>query len=257
MRSYAIVFAAVSAGVFGFQALLPSTASGDEGIRMVFREKPPYSYTEHGVQKGFLLERTRQIVSKSGVKAVFEVVPVKRIFAEIEANTEAICSFGWYKNPERERYGRFTVPILTDRPHIVLVNTNSLKAVKRHKTLKSLLADSSRSMSVVDGTSYGMELDAMIAAARVSVDRALVSPIQMAQKVAAQRTDFMLMDQDDYEYLLTTDASFRNAKLVKIEFPDMPPGLKRYIICSRMVEEEIIRRLNAAIVSIGNGKGRK
>jgi uncharacterized protein (TIGR02285 family) len=224
---------------------------------MVFREKPPYSYTENGVQKGFLLERTRQIVNKSGLKVAFEVVPAKRIFAEIEANAEAICSFGWYKNPERERYARFTIPILTDRPHIVLANTASAESVRRHKTLKGLFADSRRSLSVVDGTSYGVELDAMITNSKVLVDKALVSPIQVAQKVAAQRTDFMLMDQDDYEYLLSTDPSFKKAKLVKIEFSDMPPGLKRYILCSQMVDEDVIKRLNTAITTVGIGKLKK
>jgi hypothetical protein len=123
--------------------------------------------------------------------------------------------------------------------------------------LKGLFADSRRSLSVVDGTSYGVELDAMITNSKVLVDKALVSPIQVAQKVAAQRTDFMLMDQDDYEYLLSTDPSFKKAKLVKIEFSDMPPGLKRYILCSQMVDEDVIKRLNTAITTVGIGKLKK
>jgi hypothetical protein len=93
MHSYAILCATLCAGLFGLQMTFPASVRCEDTLRMVFREKPPYSYTENGVQKGFLLERTRQIVNKSGLKVAFEVVPAKRIFAEIEANAEALCSF--------------------------------------------------------------------------------------------------------------------------------------------------------------------
>lgn len=225
----------------------------DEPLMVVFREKPPYSYTDQGVQKGFLLERTKQVLDKAHIPANFEIMPPKRIFSEIEANTRPICSFGWYKTPEREKYALFTQPIHKDRPHIVLAAPVSAAAIKRHATLRNLLADKKLTLAVVDGTSYGPELDRLIASSVGTVDRALVSPLQVAQKVAAKRADFMFMDQDDYEYLLATDPDFTNKTLARISFPDMPPGLLRYILCSQKTGKDVINRLNSAITKVSGG----
>ncbi len=232
------------------QAGVPATGRCEEQLLMVFREKPPYSYTEHGVQKGFLLERTRQILDKARVQASFEIMPPKRIFAEIEADTRAICSFGWYKTPEREKYALYTRSIHKDRPHILLAAPASTAAIGRHATLKNLLADNSLTLALVDGTSYGPELDKMIASFPGKIDRALISPLQVARKIAANRADFMFIDQDDYEYMLATEPEFKKNRLVKISFPDMPPGLLRYILCSRKTGNNLIERLNAGIVGI-------
>jgi len=231
-------------------AAIPAVASAQPPLVMVFREKPPYSYVEQGRQKGFLLERTRHIVEKAGLTATFEVLPTKRIFAELEANQRPICTFGWYKNRDRERYAKFTQPIHLDRPHILLASSRSLPAIKPHKSLKSLLSDPSLTLAVVDGTSYGPELDAMIGRFAGRVEKGLVSPQLVARKVAGNRADFMFMDQDDYEYLLATNSEFANEGLVRVEFPDLPPGLRRYILCSKSVDNDVIARLNGAIARL-------
>jgi uncharacterized protein (TIGR02285 family) len=250
--------AMLAKAVSGLLALVSAfpTTSVAEPLLMVYREKPPYSYTDQGVQKGFLLERTKQILGKAGIQSSFEIMPPKRIFAEIEANTREICSFGWYKTPEREKYARFTQPIHKDRPHIVLAAPSSAAAIKRHATLKALFTDKKLTLAVVDGTSYGPELDKLISVFPGTIDRALVSPLQVAQKVTGKRADFMFMDQDDYEYLLATDSSFKNEKLVRINFPDMPPGLLRYILCGQRVSDDVIGKLNAGITKV-NSSGKK
>lgn len=253
-RTFAAGVAAAMTAMTAMAAVIlltPALASAAQAVRMMFREKPPYSYTENGVQKGFLLEYTNKITKQAGVAATFEVLPTKRIFAELEANTEAICTFGWYKTPDRERYAQFTAPIVTDRPHIVLASSASAKTIKKHKTLKSLFADPQRTMTIVEGTSYGTALDTMLGTSKTTMDRTTGSPIQAALKVAAQRVEFMLIDQDDFEHLLATEPSFRTAKLVKITFPDMPAGLKRYLLCSQQVPQDVIKRFNAAIASRG------
>ena len=168
-----------------------------ESLLMVFRDKPPYSFVENGVEKGFLLERTRRVLARAGIEAECREMPPKRIFLEIERNEQAIC------------------------PALVLVGA--------------------------DGVSYGTELDAMIKAFSGTIDRTLQSPLQVAKKLAAQRADFMLIDQDDSDFLIASNADFRGDGLVRIEYPDMPPGLKNYILCSQQVGDDILRRINTAI----------
>jgi uncharacterized protein (TIGR02285 family) len=218
-----------------------------DSLLMVYRDKPPYSFVDNGVAKGFLLERTRRILSRAGIEAQFREMPPKRIFLEIEQNEQAICSFGWYKIPEREKYARFSVPLHQDRPHIVLTGQRSLAAVRRHTTLKGLMSDPKLVLASADGVSYGPDLDAMISAFPGKIDRTLQSPLQVAKKVAAQRADFMFIDQEDYDYLTESSTDFRDNGLVSTEPPDMPSGLKRYILCSQQVGDVVMQRINAAI----------
>lgn len=227
--------------------LLGVGPAGADALLMVFRDKPPYSYVEQGAPKGFLLERTRQILEVAGIDAVFREMPPKRIFLEIQHNAQAICSFGWYRIPEREKYARYSLPIHQDRPHVVLAGPHSAEAVRRHRSLKSLLADGALTLAAVDGVSYGPELDGMISGFPGRIDRGLVSPVQVAKKVAAKRADFMLIDQEDFDHLTASSPEFRAGGLLRIEYPDLPPGLKRYIVCSPLVGPEAMAKIDAAI----------
>jgi uncharacterized protein (TIGR02285 family) len=222
-------------------------ANATEPLLILFREKPPYSFVENGVQKGFLLDRTKRILSRARIESKFVVVPPKRIFQDIQLNAQPVCSFGWYKIPEREKYSRFSLSIHQDRPHVIIANAKSAEKLRRHSTIKRVMSDPSIVFAIVDGTSYGPELDAMIAAFPGRIDRALVPPVQVAKKVAGNRADFMFIDQDDYDYIKETDAEFRNSGMIRISYPDMPAGLKRYILCSQKVSEDLMLRIDAAI----------
>ena len=226
--------------------VLPRWALAD-GLLMAYRDKPPYSYLDNGVAKGFLLERTRRVLSRAGIDAQFREMPPKRIFLEIQNNEQAICSFGWYKLTEREKYARFSVSLHQDRPHVVLAGPRSLDAVRRHASLKGLMSDQALVWAGADGVSYGPELDAMITTFAGKIDRTLQSPLQVARKVAALRADFMFIDQDDFDYLSASSADFSGSGLVRLDYPDMPHGLRRYILCSQQVGHDVMHRINAAI----------
>ena len=79
------------------------------------------------------------------------------------------------------------------------------------------------------------------------IDSTVQSELQAAKKIAAQRADFMFIDQEDYDCLRESDADSRGHGLLRIEYPDMPPGLKRYILCSQKVGTDMRRRINASI----------
>jgi polar amino acid transport system substrate-binding protein len=224
-----------------------SASLGAQEITMVFRDKPPYSYVENGVQRGFLLERTARILDQAGIKANFIDMPPKRIFLEIQNNAQPICSFGWYKIPEREKYARFSQPIHQDKPHLVLAGPRSADELRKHRSLKALLADAGLTLAVVDGVSYGPEIDAMIKSFPGTTDRSLISPLQVARKVALKRADFMFIDQEDYDYLMSTSLEFKDDGLQRLDLPDLPAGLRRYILCSQQVSEQTMARIDAAI----------
>lgn len=221
--------------------------SAAQTLQMVYRDKPPYSYVENGIAKGFLLDRTRRILKRAGLDAEFREMPPKRIFLEIEKNEYPVCSFGWYRLAERERYAKYSEPIHQDRPHVVVAGPHSIDKVRRHSSLKTLMNDRSLLLAALDGVSYGLELDRIISSFPGAVDRSLQSPLNVLRKISAQHGDFMFLDQEDFDYLTESSADFRAGHFQRIEYPDMPPGLKRYILCSQKVGSDVMRRINAAI----------
>lgn len=244
--------AGIAAGSLVLLLAVPSlpTSGAEVQLRMLFRDKPPYSHIENGEPKGFLFERTRKILDLAGVRASYEMLPPKRLFAEIEANLGPVCSFGWYRLPVREAFAKFTRPIHQDRPHLVLARRQVVERLRAAGSLAAIAGDRKLSLAAADGVSYGPELDALINSFAGRVERMLTAPLQVAQNVATGRADLMFIDQDDYDYLRASTRDFPNEALQALSFPDMPPGLRRHILCSRQVSDELMERMDAAILRV-------
>jgi polar amino acid transport system substrate-binding protein len=228
----------------------PARQSADAPITVAWRDKPPYHYTADGRERGFLLARAQQVFAAAGVENRFVTEPAKRIWANFHGGKPNYCSIGWYRLPERERVAQYSAPFHLDLPHTVLVAPGA--QARGHATLASLLGDMRLSIGVVDGVSYGPEIDALIARGANQVVRRTVEPTAMMRMLGVGRASFMLLDQEDWEYYRRRDASLRNT--VRRDFPDMPAGLTRYIVCSRDVAPDVMARLNRAIDRVGKAR---
>jgi uncharacterized protein (TIGR02285 family) len=222
-------------------------ASGAEPVTVAWRDKPPYYYTENGVAKGFLLDRARQIFASAGIPARFVNEPQKRIWTNLKYGVSNYCSISWYRIPEREAIAQYSLPIHTDQPQGVLVHPSALDRVRSHDNLKALLADPTLTLGMVDGVSYGMELDGMIASSANHIMRRTVETSAMLRMLAVGRASYIFVDREDWNYLRNKENSLQS--LVLLDYPDMPPGLKRHVVCSRDVPPETMDRLNRAIAA--------
>ncbi|WP_374582900.1 substrate-binding periplasmic protein [Pseudoduganella sp.] len=217
-------------------------------LTVAWREKPPYYYYEDGVAKGFMLERAKQVFAAAGMPAQFVSEPQKRIWANFAHGAKNYCSISWYRLPEREAVAQYSIAVHTDQPHAVLAVPSAVARVRAHPSLKSLLADKGLTLAVIDGVSYGPELDPMIAASQNRVMRRTVETSAMFRMLAAGRADYLFVDREDWGYLRQKHPELQS--LLLTEFADMPPGLKRYFVCSRDVPPETMERLNRAIASV-------
>ncbi|WP_051293524.1 substrate-binding periplasmic protein [Pseudoduganella violaceinigra] len=222
-------------------------ALADAPLTVAWREKPPYYYFENGVAKGFMLERAKQVFAAARVQAQFVNEPQKRIWANFAHGMQNYCSISWYRLPEREAVAQYSVPIHADQPHAVLAVPAVAARIKSHTNLKSLLADQTLTLGVIDGVSYGPELDALIAGSQNRIMRRTVETAAMFRMVSVGRADYMFVDREDWNYLRVNHPELRT--LVLVDYSDMPPGLKRHIVCSRDVPTETMERLNRAIAA--------
>ncbi|MDR7334998.1 transporter substrate-binding domain-containing protein [Roseateles asaccharophilus] len=217
-----------------------------QSLTIEYRDKPPYSYTEAGKPAGFLMERTARLLRRAGIEAKFVEVPIRRTLQHLQANQAAICSPGLYKNPEREAFARFTLPIHRDKPHVVLAHASAVAQIRAIPRVAQLIADGSLQVGLLDGVSYGQQLDQYLAATARPPVRAHLTPLQLARMVGARRVDYMLIDEEDLGWL-RRDAEFAPLPLVRIEFADMPRGELRYLACSPQVPAQMLDKLNQAI----------
>lgn len=215
-------------------------------LTVEYRDKPPYSYTEGGKPAGFLMERTARLLKRAGIDAQFAEVPIRRTLLNLQANQAAMCSPGLYKNPEREAFARFSLPIHRDKPHVVLAHASAAAQIRAIPRVAQLFADASLQPGLLDGVSYGVQLDQFLATAARPAERARLTVMQLARMVAAHRVDYMLIDEEDLAWL-RRDPEFAPLPLVRIEFADMPRGELRYLACTMQVAPQTMDRLNQAI----------
>lgn len=229
----------------GISLLGALSASAQETITVAWRDKAPYHYRENGVAQGFLLLRAQQVFARAAIPAVFIEEPAKRIWHDFEYGRKSFCSIGWYRLPEREQLAQFSRPLHVDAPQTLLVSPKALPAIQAYPSFAALLRDPTISMGVIDGVSYGPTLDAQIAHSANQVHHATVSPTSLMQMVAANRVDYMLADQADWQYLRSRASGLE--KISEYHFRDLPPGLERFIACSKDVAPDLMQRLNQAI----------
>lgn len=211
-----------------------------------YLDKPPYYYTQNGSAAGFLNQRMKAILVHAGLKADFSEVPAKRILAYLQLNQIALCSPGWYKTPEREHFARFSLPIFQDPPPIVLARPGAAPAVRAKTSLHSLLSATELRLLLTDGFSYGKALDVLLAKAATPPLRHTVNEMRLAKMLQAERGDYMLIDR----MVLKTEVTqheINKLGLVQIDFPDMPLGEKRYLMCSQKVDDKTMEQINLAI----------
>jgi polar amino acid transport system substrate-binding protein len=224
-------------------------ASEPPALTVAWRDKPPYHYLDKEQPRGFLLERAQRIFAAAGIPARFVTEPQKRIWANFEHGTPNYCSISWYKLPQRERVGNYSEPIHIDPPQIVLIAPAALARVKAHPTLASLMADRTLTLGVVDGVSYGPELDALIAHGANTIMRRTVATTAMMRMLSVDRASYMLADRADWDFFRDNEVGLK--VIERHDFPDMAPGVRRHIVCSKDVPPETMARINQAIAATG------
>jgi polar amino acid transport system substrate-binding protein len=216
-----------------------------EPLTVAWREKPPYHYTDNGVEKGFLLARGKLIFEKAGVPARFVEEPTKRIWANFQAGKTSYCSLGRYRQNQRDSMAQYSVAMHIDPPQAIVVSPVDLDKVRAHKSLASLLADPKLSVGLIDGVSYGPRFDGLLGKAGAERIIRTVDSASMMRMVAVGRVSYTLADRYGWEFALKHDPVLAQATVV--EFPDAQGGMTRHIMCGKDVPQATMRKLNRAI----------
>ncbi|MFZ6726145.1 hypothetical protein ACO0K2_11690 [Undibacterium sp. MH2W] len=225
--------------------LFPRAALSEEKLKLQIIELPPYiivkSATEVG---GTVVEPTLKALHSAGIDFEWEVIPANRQIAQIKNNQEKICSVGWYKTPERELFAKYSKPILIDSKFIAFANIdfNSVQG----ETLDDILSDPKTQVLIKSSLASGNFLDEKfknMKATAVITSAEIASVFKMIQ---AGRAHITFVPADMLKYY--QDVGIIQGKNYKVlTFDEMPAGRERYLMCSKLVDDQTIKKFNKAL----------
>jgi uncharacterized protein (TIGR02285 family) len=228
-----------------FICSVPVKAQGP--IQLYYSERTPYAVTDNqGGVSGLCATPAASAFKQAGIPFQWKKMPFKRQLVTIKHNKKIGCGIGWFKNPDREKFARFTDEIYQDKSAISISKKGNGTLVQ-HSDLKSLLDDKNVKLLVKDGFSYGAYIDELIK--KYSPQTVVVvnsTNIQMLQMILSGRADYFFMSQEEAEHIILS-AGYEVPQFQLQHYDDMPDGNRRYIICSQQVPPETIDLLNGAL----------
>lgn len=225
--------------------LLAGTLYADEPIDLYYNERPPYLVSApDGSVSGLTATPAAEAFRDAGIAFQWIRLPTNRQLALLKDNHRPACAVGWFQNAERERFAKFTKPIYQDKPTVGMASGDF--ATPEKLSLTDLLNRHDVRVLIKDGYSYGPYIDNLLAAHRANLIVTPLDNIDMARMISARRADFMFVAEEEASSLLQ-QAGLNPLTFKVLRFTDMPMGEYRHIMCSKLVPDEVIQRLNAAI----------
>lgn len=216
-----------------------------EIITVHYHERTPYYNTGADGVFGVCADPVNIAFRRAGVPFRWQRTPAKRQLDIIRQDKGMDCALGWFKNPERELFGRFSLPVYQDRPTVALARADNDRIVSG-APLEATLSDRDLVLLRKDGYSYGEFIDQKIAMLQPKEVITTGDNLSMLNMVHRYRADYFFIAQEEARALLAS-SQIQASDFKLVTFSDMPEGNKRYLICSKLVSEELMERIDRAI----------
>jgi len=219
---------------------------GNEKLQILYEDRPPYYVTENDDSvSGIVLTPVALALKKAGIDFEWVIRSSKRQIVEVKNNRRAICTPGWFKKPERELFAKFSDSVYQDKPQVILARVDNPHK-DHHTKLEQLFSDKAHRIGVKLGFSYGTYIDQLLAKHQPTLIETSQNLDGMVRMLLGKRFDYMITTPE--EYVVLKERLGKSSQLIAaLSLNDIPPGNKRYLICSKKVDDEIINRFNAAL----------
>jgi polar amino acid transport system substrate-binding protein len=217
----------------------------DDTIVVYYHERRPYYVTTPNQVHGLIADRVNWVFRDAGINFIWRKAPARRQLEMIRNNEQRACAVGWYKTPEREAFGKFTLPIYLDNPTMAIARADN-DQIRSGDPLAQTLSNRRLRLLRKDGYSYGRFIDDAI---KEYAPRDMVTTaenLSMIKMIHTHRADYFFISKEEAEDLILC-SGLPVKDFSVIGFSDMPCGNKRYLICSPKIEEMTLMQLNRAI----------
>lgn len=226
-----------------------TAAQGNELITLHYNERAPYLQTlDNGDIAGLTATPAEQALRRAGIAFKWEKTPSNRQIQLLERNANADCMVGWFKNPQRELIGNYSLPLYQDKPTIGLSLFSNIH-IDSGSSLEEVLQNQQLRLLVKDGYSYGDHIDALIRKLKPRRIKTTVENMNMLRMIALDRADYFFIAEEEASELIR-QSEFEPGDFKYIHFSNSPAGNQRYLWCSKRVTEHSLNRINQALTEL-------
>ncbi len=212
-----------------------------------FPRPPLYTTNADGTAGGFLNGIAALVLDEAKIPYRLVEIPSARVELSIK-NGDYAAGLGWFKNPEREKWAKFSAPIYRDLPLVAVVNRAKAGPFGAEARIDRLLG-TGLTLGTIRGFSYGSFADEAIERLHPGIESIVGPQASLILMVARGRADLLLLGMEEAGYLMEHDQNMAAAlKIVRIL--DAPAGSFRYFMFSKAVDSSVIERIDAAIERI-------
>jgi polar amino acid transport system substrate-binding protein len=231
-----------------FQAsssLAASKQPDSKEITVHFHDRRPFFTPHKDEARGVVANPIGLAFADADIPFHWQETPPKRQLDIIRHNKERSCAAGWFKTSDREKFGQYSVPVYQDKPFIAITRANN-KLLGKTETMDRVFKERRLQVLVKAGYSYGPYIDNWIDQLNPRQVSNTADNMSMMKMIQAYRADYYFVTEEEaLDMLIFSGLQSSDFKL--IYFSDIPQGNTRYLICSKMVEEDTMKRINQAI----------
>jgi polar amino acid transport system substrate-binding protein len=215
-----------------------------EMITLHYHERPPYYMTGPLGVYGLCVDPVKLAFNRAKIPFRWEKTPAKRQLDIVKSNRSKDCLIGWFKNPEREKFAKYSHFVYQDKPTIALARADNDKIIS-NRPLDETLVNSDLVLLRKNGYSYGPFIDTKITLIpRQEMTNA--ENIGMLKMIHSRGADYFFISEEEATALIATSGLLKT-DFKFIRFTDIPKGNKRYLLFSKHVADEVIGKINSAL----------
>ena len=219
-----------------------------EMITLHYHERPPYYMTGPLGVYGICVDPVKQAFSRAKIPFRWEKTPAKRQLDIVKSNQSKDCLIGWFKNPEREKFAKYSHFIYQDKPTIALARADNDKIIS-NRPLDETLVNSDLVLLRKNGYSYGSFIDTKITRLIPRQEMTNAENIGMLKMIYSRGADYFFISEEEASSLTAT-SGLLETDFKFIRFTDIPKGNKRYLLFSKQVADEVIEKINFALKTL-------
>jgi polar amino acid transport system substrate-binding protein len=234
------------AGSILFLLLVPTSGRAESPLLLQIVELPPYMIIESPTSvSGLVIAPVLAALKKGGIAFQWQIVPAVRQLVRIKNNQERVCSLGWYKTPNREKFAKYSRPIVKDSGYAGFANNQYRPG--DGVALDVVLNDPAIKVLIKIGFVHSEYLDARLANMKAHREFTYADMPLIFKMVAAGRAQITFAPLAEIRYYESLGVVGKDDFHVMM-FKEMPSsGVYRYMMCSLKVEDELINKFNEAL----------
>lgn len=234
--------------------LCPAYLAHAQEISFAYSNYPPYTLMEDNKPSGLFVETINKVAKAADLKVKWGHMTTFDSANILDKNPRAMCDSGRSYTPERGEKWLFVPYSLAFVPgNIVVTKSSSLRDIRKHKTIESLIDDKNLFGIVADGQLYSEPVLKAMGDKRPWFNAHSTSDAVLGLMLERGKAHYAIVLDVSWKAAIATNPSLQGLERIMLEGLSAAGNL--YIACTRHTPIEIIDKLGNAMDELGYKKG--